>query len=373
MKTGFTRRDSFRLAAAGLAVPAARGDSPRHLVVYREKGQFGGWPTNCGIWSWGDEIVVGFHQRVFERKKQGHAIKVDEVPQELQARTLDGGEHWSVEKPPSLALPVGVQYEHFKVTSGPKVTECPGGVDFLHPDFAFTGRMAMNPPGESRFYYSTNRCRSWEGPFRVPNFGHKGTAARTDYLVNGKHDLFFLLTVAKADGEQGRVIMARTVDGAKTWTRVSYVGPEPPGNDYAIMPSTVRLGGGKLLTAIRRRGLIETWRSEDGGRTWQHAGTPVPKTGKGNPASLIRLKDGRLAMTYGYRAKPFGIRALLSPDGGKTWGKDIVLREDGGSEDIGYTVSAQRTDGKVVTVYYYNTDIDEERFIGATIWNPDKV
>src|SRR5262245_49503909 len=95
-----TRRDALRLSGAALAASLRlSAQTARHSVVYQESGKFGGWPANCGIWSWGDEIVVGFLQRQFERKAQGHAIKVDEAPQELQARTLDGGEHWSIEKP----------------------------------------------------------------------------------------------------------------------------------------------------------------------------------------------------------------------------------------------------------------------------------
>ena len=31
-----------------------------HVKVYFEEGRFGGWPANHGIWSWGDEILVGF-------------------------------------------------------------------------------------------------------------------------------------------------------------------------------------------------------------------------------------------------------------------------------------------------------------------------
>ena len=31
-----------------------------HIEIYREKGRYAGWPANYGIWSWGDEIVVGF-------------------------------------------------------------------------------------------------------------------------------------------------------------------------------------------------------------------------------------------------------------------------------------------------------------------------
>ena len=35
-------------------------DEPKHVTVYFEKGMFGGWPANHGIWSWGNEILVGF-------------------------------------------------------------------------------------------------------------------------------------------------------------------------------------------------------------------------------------------------------------------------------------------------------------------------
>ena len=48
------------------------------------------------------------------------------------------------------------------------------------------------------------------------------------------------------------------------------------------------------------------------------------------------MRDGRIACVYGYRLPPFGLRARLSEDGGRTWGREIVLRDDGGSWDLGY-------------------------------------
>ena len=58
--------------------------------------------------------------------------------------------------------------------------------------------------------------------------------------------------------------------------------------------------------------------------------------------------------------------------GAWSWGEEIVLRDDGGNWDLGYTRTLQRPDGKLVTVYYYNTDKDSERFIAATIWDPGR-
>jgi hypothetical protein len=143
------------------------------------------------------------------------------------------------------------------------------------------------------------------------------------------------------------------------------------------MPSTVRLGDSALLTAIRcrdgSRSWIDTFRSLDNGQIWNFDTTAVADTGEGNPPSLIRLKDGRLCLTYGYRAAPFGIRARLSSDGGRNWSRQITLRDDGGGRDIGYPRSVQRSDGKIVTVYYFHDRPTSERYIAATIWEPDRM
>src|SRR5258708_18514799 len=53
------------------------------------------------------------------------------------------------------------------------------------------------------------------------------------------------------------------------------------------------------------------------------------------------------------------IRARISSDNGATWSCDLILRQDGGSFDLGYTRSMVREDGKVATVYYFNTARDK--------------
>lgn len=231
-----------------------------------------------------------------------------------------------------------------------------------------TFRMADIDIGPSRFYDSMDRGHSWQGPFRVPVFGQKGIAARTDYLIDGPSSLTVFLTAAKSNGHEGRVICVRTRDAGKTWNFAAFVTPEPGGRDYAIMPSSVRLPSGSILTAVRTRNWIDLYRSDDDGMTWAFVSRPAPETE--NPPSLLRLQDGRLALTYGRRSAPFGIRARLSTDDGKTWSSEIVLRNDGGCWDLGYTRSVQRPDGKIVTVYYFNDSPDHERQIAATIWDP---
>ena len=348
-----------------------------HVIVYGEPGRFGGWPANHGMWNWGNEVLVGFSAGYF--KDNGplrHAIDHDRPEEHLLARSLDGGQTWKIENPAAQ----GVLIPRGKALHGTELPgivdkpwiDCPGGIDFTQRDFCMTLRMSDNHGGDSRFYYSTDRGHRWQGPFRFPSLGLKGIAARTDYIVSSKDECTVFLTASKTDNQEGRPFCARTTDGAKTWKFLGWIGPEPAG--YAIMPSSVRVGEHGFLSAIRLRtgdmSWIDAYYSPDDGHSWKLRSTPAPDTGEGNPAAMLRLADGRICINYGVRAKPFGIRARLSRDEGKTWGEEIHLRDDGGGRDLGYPRAVQRADGKVVAVYYWNDDPDKTRFIVATIWNP---
>ena len=98
---------------------------------------------------------------------------------------------------------------------------------------------------------------------------------------------------------------------------------------------------------------MNVYETRDNGAQWRCLSRPVPSTGGhgGNPPSMVRLKDGRISITYGYRGKPYGIRSRLSEDEGKTWGDEIVLRKDSATWEVGYTRTVQRLDAKMVTVY----------------------
>jgi len=368
------RRTLLHLALVPLVASAVVFAAPRapssvqHVDVYKVPGRYGGWPANHGIWAWGNEILVGFESGYFKDNRGGHSIDYTRPAEHLLARSVDGGATWNIERPDDLKPPPGVQQAGVPVEAGGRqVTDSPGNIPFTHPDFVFTARMASIHTGPSRFYYSIDRGKQWQGPFALPDFGTPGIAARTDYIVDGPQTMTIMLTAAKSNKREGRVIAARTTDGGKTWQKVGDVHAEPTDNDYGIMPATVRLSPTSLFTTVRFRRWIEAYRSDDNGATWQHVTRAVPDTGRGNPPGLVKLPDGRLVITYGYRAEPYGIRARISKDQGKTWDDEVVLRDDGGTWDLGYTRTVQRPDGKLVTVYYYNVG-DAERFIGATIW-----
>lgn len=294
----------------------------------------------------------------------GHARDPEGRQEEFQARSRDGGETWNVEKPRDLVRPEN---------GGRQPAECPGDIDFTFPDVALMFR-ASGDVRSSRFYHSTDRCRTWQGPWNLPLFGQPRIMARTDYLIDSQHEITVFLTAAKRDGREGHVFAARTTDGARSWNFLSWIGPEP--NGFSIMPSSVRLSKTRILTTIRRKEgpdhWIDAWVTDDNAATWRFLNRPVPTIGGsvGNPPSLLALRDGRLALIYGYRSAPYGIRARLSNDKGLTRSSEIVLRNDGGCWDLGYPRTVQRRDGKLVTAYYFNDHPDRERYVAATVWDP---
>jgi hypothetical protein len=360
-----------------------------HVEVYREKGRFAGWPANYGIWGWGDEIVLGFTVGYTDPEGGFHARDKTRPFVNMQARSVNGGESWDV-VPMPCKTPGGRGLsadEHMNEglwvgevldgENGP--VDCLGGVHFSHPDFALMcAKTGLRPGVRSFWYYSMDRCRSWEGPFWLPTWGQTGIAARTDYIVDSANVATLFLTANKKNGHEGRVFCARSVDGGRKFGFVSWLSKEPEG--FQIMPASLRLDDKRILVAVRcsDKGVftevmhwIDTYMTQDNGLTWSLVGQPVPASGMGgNPPTLTRLADGRIVLVYGYRAAPFGIRAKISEDEGVTWSEDIVLRKDGGNPDIGYPRTVLRADGAIVTAYYYNNTAEGDRYIGATIWKP---
>ncbi len=357
-------KSSFAVAAAlATVLHAAQGPSVvEHGVVYEQPGRFGGWPANNGLWAWGNEIVVGFTAAHYLKQDiNKHQIDRSKPSQATFGRSLDGGKTWSLEQP-----------EQFQIGQA-AATDLREPIDFTVPGFAMTLRSGRP---NALLYHSSDRGRTWKGPYRFPLLGQPGIDARTDYLVKGKRECLAFLTASKQNGKEGRVICVRTRDGGLTWERLSFIGPEPDG--FSIMPSTLWIGTRSLLTTIRRKEQTGTWieayRSDDAGGSWQFLNKPVPDTGahSGNPPSLFRLRDGRLALTYGVRSEPYRICARFSSDDGRTWGDEFVLRNNAAAWDLGYTRSVQRPDGKIVTIYYFMREALAERYIAATIWDPGR-
>ena len=97
---------------------------------------------------------------------------------------------------------------------------------------------------------------------------------------------------------------------------------------------------GDIVAFLRTRGFDDyacIARSTDNGKTfdqWKSMGF------KGHPLQAVRLKDNRVLLVYGYRHKPFGIRARILDAECTNFesAPEFVIRDDGGNADIGYPV-----------------------------------
>ena len=113
------------------------------------------------------------------------------------ARSKDGGLTWKIEAPSFL----NVRWER-----GRRQQSAQAGWISRLPNSAVALRMVSSSRGYSRFYYSKDRAQDMEGPYKLPTYDRKGIAARTDYIVDGKHELTAFITASKENGREGRVL-----------------------------------------------------------------------------------------------------------------------------------------------------------------------
>ena len=67
---------------------------------------------------------------------------------------------------------------------------------------------------------------------------------------------------------------------------------------------------------------------------------------------MLRLRNGDILMSYGYRKKPYGNRTRISTNHGKTWGDELIISADGIDGDLGYPSTVELADGTLLTVWY---------------------
>ena len=154
-----------------------------------------------------------------------------------------------------------------------------------------------------------------------------------------------------------RIGAVESKDDGLSWNWLSEI-PGRPGDDverdYHELHA-VESDDGRIVAQIRHQGKVDkNWtlqtESTDGGKTWT-----IPRAITfGIPSQLLKLRDGRLLMTYGHRRLPFGNQARLSADHGRTWSEPMIVSGDGTVGDLGYPSTVELADGTLLTVWYEN-------------------
>jgi hypothetical protein len=377
--------------------PPRAAKNADHAVVYRRDGEFAGWPYVMGFWQTGaGELVANFmsldadysdsgaisHDRLGERRAGSRMVTV---------RSLDRGRTWGdpeFDRYPRVTVPAG---------GAPRDLSAFGPFDLSAGD-VLVGNSSTGfgtPDGRSFVRVSTDAGRSWTPPAELPLEGLHSLSAMNSALVRPDGRCLLFLTSVDEEGWNRRPLVYAGTDDGTEFHFLSFITPErdPFAAAAGTWNSTYRFGGhrwfyprgtllpsGRILCTLRcqrdPRGVMwtELHHSDDGGLTWAFRSRV---NDFGAPGSLVAMADGRLVVVYGYRLKPYGVRAVVSEDEGRTWGPEIVVRDDGGSWDLGYPNAFEAEPGTIGTIYYFNSRDDAVqagggvRHIVRSMFEPD--
>lgn len=186
-------------------------------------------------------------------------------------------------------------------------------------------------------------------------------SSRYSSLVNSPHgpiqlkDGRLLYAGISLWAKERRVGVCQSNDDGQSWQWLAEI-PIRPGDEAKEYHElhAVECDSGKLLVQIRNhnpsnRGETLQCESDDGGKTWS---VPHSIGVWGLPSFLLRLRSGRLVMSYGHRRPPFGNQARYSDDDGQTWSDPLTISGDGAGGDLGYPSTVELDDGSLLTVWY---------------------
>jgi sialidase-1 len=351
------------LAATGLGFPfviRAAGSKAKiksTRVISHRPNHYHGWPTLARRAN--GELLL-----VCSGGRESHVCPFGQV--ELM-RSSDGGKTWSF---PRVLLDGPIDDRDAGVLETPKGA-------LLATTFtsnAYDERILAK--GAPKKWTVEKRTRWLAAHNRVPAAARKkelGTwmirstdggvtwGPRYDSLVNSPHgpvnlkDGRVLYAGKNLWREKTWIGVCESKDDGQSWQRLAAI-PTRKGDDSKNYHElhAVEAANGDLITHIRNhnkkhnRETLQT-ESRDGGKTWTE---PHSIGVWGLPSHMLRLKDGRLMMSYGHRRKPFGNQARLSADHGKSWSEPIIVSGDGAGGDLGYPSTVQLADGSLVTVWY---------------------
>ena len=356
-----------------------------HKVVYKHDDEFCSWPFTSGFWENADGMLIAHFAPRNVSYNSGDAIRHDVLgqnssnPRTITVRSHDRGRTWDGDNPQvNMMAGPGGGGERLKPEDMKNAFDAP--VDYRDRNvLVSSGTMGGFATSTTRATAKLSRDggKTWGDTVLVPQenlpslTGIQSTLVRPDGRM-----LMFLFSVEPDNTRRRPLVYGSTADG-REFRFMNYIVPEvdPWGNadgDYDdpsvafvghrwFYPRGYMLPNGRIICVIRCQrdptGVMwsEVYNSDDGGRTWEFLSRI---NDFGAPSSLVVMPDGRVVSIYGYRLAPSGIRARVSEDGARTWGRELIVRDDGGSWDLGYP-NAWHVDGTTVgTLYYFNSKDD---------------
>jgi len=196
-----------------------------------------------------------------------------------------------------------------------------------------------------------------------------GSAVRGNITEMPDGSLLMPFYGAKHIGALASCGLVRSTDMGETWSFYSETAYDPEKN--FLEPNLFRSQSGKLFTLIRTQtdflkpgvDFEDTYLnmhisvSEDGGKTFGPV-KEIPSIFASSPFHALNLKNGKVFVSYGYRKKPFGIRAkFCGPElEDLDTAPELILRDDAPNGDLGYPHAVQLKDGKILVAYYISNE-----------------
>ncbi len=361
-------------------------ETAEHGVVYRSEREFCGWPFYCGFWKTADGSLLASFKRIPTEYNAYNDVDHNNLTRHRgklwTIRSTDNGQSWD---PNSFQEVFDMNYR--------EESDLPGGqaadwsdlapLNFFSRDTLLMGGglpRLFAPGAEAWLRASSDGGRTWRQTMFLPKYSLPSLTAFGSSMYATREDGVHLLglNTTSPDAMSPRPLVYSSTDGAD-WRFLSFVTPEKPpsafykgGSPFApaphFYPRVTVLNGGHMLASLRYqrdpRNVIwtEIYESKDGGRTW---GFLSRVNDWGAPGDLVPMRDGRVVCVYGYRIAPQGIRYRVSEDKGRSWSKEMILRDDGGSWDLGYPRVIEVEPGKLMTIYYMNLNSDPVQVNGG--------
>jgi hypothetical protein len=362
-----------------------------HAVVYRRENEFASHPYVRGFWETAaGHLICNFSLATVDYR--GDPLKLAHIElvrstggrRAVTIRSEDRGKTWKVTNEDKHRSSNDVRAPTPGIDGKRESLTEIGPIDYSNKDVLisnfnyqymredalikefYEGLKSITDAPDRQVYIrvSKDAGRTWSRSVMLPLGGLYALSAVESSTVRPDGKCLLFLNGVSKQGSGSRPLVYRSMDDGASFHFLSYVTPineSRYGGLNLMYPRGLMLPSGRLLCTLRldRDWAGDMWtelyKSDDGGRTW---GFLSRVTDFGAPSGPLRLNDGRLVMVYGSRLPPSGIRAVVSEDEGETWGPEIVVREDGGSWDVGYPRVWEASPGKIGAIYYYNSKDD---------------
>jgi sialidase-1 len=354
-----------------LCVPMAQAAElvkEQDVVIYQDDHFYSAFPSIVKLPK--GELLCAF-RRAPDRRAYGEKGNSHTDPNSylVLVRSTDNGLTWSKQPELIFAHPYGGSQDPCMIRLRDGSILCASYGWARVNDDARAENPKMATAGEFLFLggyimRSTDDGNSWQGPIippPTPGCPREGLfhtplpSYNRGAMIQGKDGKVYWAVATHSEMEgRTEIHLMVSEDGGVTW---EYSGPMAQDKKVVFNETSLyETPGGDLVAFVRTAGFDDHTvivRSKDHGKTW----APWEDAGfQGHPHFALSLPDDKVFLIYGYRHKPFGIRArvLNAECTDFATAEEIVLREDGGGGDLGYPWATMTEDGKVLAVYYFN-------------------